>query len=252
MKRTITRRRRNFHIRLTPSLLLIFFSLHCQSPKSQIALKSDAFRNAEQTALERGRQIYFDSTLGTNGFSCNSCHPDGMETRAEAYPRYKHVLGTMATLSMTHNFAVVNENRGKKWELGSEDANALALYVTFLANGKKMYLSEPRTFQNAWIEKGKTAFTNLSLGTNGKSCASCHVKKNAHPNETFSNLKGIAAKYPRFRARENRVLTLEQQINLCLDHQMDAEPLPLDHEILVGLVCYLASQSQGVTVSVAQ
>lgn len=242
----------NFRIGLTFLLWLFFFSLHCQSPKSPININPEVVRNHEQAALERGRQIYFDSTLGTNGFSCNSCHPGGLETRAEAYPRYKHVLGTMATLSMTHNFAVVNENRGKKWELGSEDANALAFYVTFLANGKKMYLSEPRTFQNEWIQKGKTAFSNTALSTNGKSCARCHSKKNAHPDDPFSDLKGIAAKYPRFRARENRVLTLEQQINACLAHQMAAESLPLDHEILVGLVSYLASLSQGATVSVAR
>ena len=226
--------------------------LQCQSPGSKVIIKSEIARAAEQAALERGRQIYLDENLGTNGLSCNSCHPNGAETRAEAYPRYKHVLGTMATISMTHNFAVVNENRGKKWELGSKDANALTLYVTFLANGKKMTLSEPLKYQNEWIRRGETTFTNPEIGTNGKTCANCHTKNNVKPNATFINLAGVAAVYPRYRTPQNRVITLEQQILHCLTQHLTATELPLDHETIVSLVCYLASISQGSRIAVAE
>lgn len=245
-------------LKIVPVFGLVFLGglsmllLHCQASRPRVIIKSETARAAEQQALERGRQIYFDEDLGSNGLSCNSCHPKGMDTRAEAYPRYKHVLGTMATISMTHNFAVVNENRGNKWELGSEDANAIALYVKFLANGKKMTLSQPLKYQNDWIQKGETAFQNSNLGRNQKSCATCHTKNNNQSDTTFVNLEGIAAIYPRYRQPQNRVITLEQQILHCLTQRLTTEKLPLDHETIVSLVCYLASISQGYLVAVAE
>ena len=113
---------------------------------------------AEHEAAARGRDIWFDPDLGTNGRNCESCHEKGDMTNAESYPRYKHILRTMATLSMTHNFAVVNESRGKPWELGSEDANALVLYVKSLANGKRINMALPQQFKEQWIDKGKKNF----------------------------------------------------------------------------------------------
>ncbi|MDZ7318857.1 MAG: hypothetical protein ONB11_06860, partial [candidate division KSB1 bacterium] len=134
-------------------------------PKSEKALA------AEQQALAKGRQMWFDPNLGSNGRSCESCHPHGEITRAENYPRYKHVLRTMATLSMTHNFAVVNESKGQPWELGSDDANALVLYVTFLANGKTIRMEGPKDYKDDWVNQGKAIFLDNRLGSNGLSCA---------------------------------------------------------------------------------
>lgn len=247
-----------FVIRFFVYFLLIVL-IGCQStqlPKMQNPEQAEIAGAVEQKAWERGKEIYFDSQLGTNGLSCESCHPKGDMTNAEAYPRYKHVLGTMATLSMTHNFAVVNESRGKPWELGSDDANALALYVSSLANGKKIRMAWPKEFKNDWIKRGKLAFENPALGSNQKSCQSCHFngsQKDTH-SETIQvqNLKGVAAYYPRYSFQHQRVITLEQRINYCIEKYLMGHPLALDDKTIVALCCYVTSLSEGKKIAVAK
>ncbi len=215
--------------------------------------QSQIARVATIAAYERGKEIWFSPTIGSNGRTCESCHPKGDITRAEAYPRYKHVLRGVATLSMTHNFAVVNESRGRPWELGSEDANAIALFVTSLANGKKVNISTPSGIEKEWAARGKMHFANPILGSTGKSCLSCHSirdSKPGPPGDSGPGLKGVTAYYPKYSFRHGRVVTVEQQINYCLEHYMGATPWPLDDKAMVELVAYLAALSEGTKVKV--
>ncbi|MDZ7295250.1 MAG: hypothetical protein ONB14_07530 [candidate division KSB1 bacterium] len=231
----------------------------CSSPRPQPYNVSDPeqsriARAATMAAYQRGKEIWFSPTIGTNGRTCESCHPGGEMTRAEAYPRYKHVLRGVATLSMTHNFAVVNESRGQPWELGSDDANAIALFVTSLANGKKVNISTPSGIEKEWAARGSTHFADPSLGTTGKSCLSCHnIRDNVSrdPNTGAPGLKGVTAYYPKYSFRHGRVVTVEQQVNYCLEHHMGAVPWPLDSKAMVELVAYLAALSEGTKVRVA-
>lgn len=242
--------------------LVMTFSIFLAGCGSQVAPRkkagpiSEQARAAEQQALARGRQMWFDPNLGSNGRSCESCHPNGDITRAENYPRYKHVLRTMATLSMTHNFAVVNESKGKPWELGSAEANALVLYVTFLANGKAIRMEGPDDYKDEWVNQGKSAFFNSQIGSNGMSCANCHSGTRTKNPTTGSQpsipLKGVAARYPQYRQFMNNVVTLEQQINWCIETQLNGTPLPLDDKTIVALCCYLTALSEGKKIAVAK
>ena len=223
----------------------------------QNAKQIDLARLSEQKALERGKKIWFDPNIGTIKRNCESCHPKGHLTNAETYPRYKHVLNTMATLSMTHNFAVVNESKGNAWELGSEDANTLALFVKSLANGKKIRMAQPNKFKNEWINRGKSAFKSLKLSTTEQTCESCHLKGGKKHGfydgkMRIPNLKGVAATYPKYSFKLNRIITLEQQINYCIKKHLNGNPLPLNDETIVALCCYLTSLSEGKKVSVAR
>ncbi|MDZ7330505.1 MAG: c-type cytochrome [candidate division KSB1 bacterium] len=212
---------------------------------------------AERKALDRGKAIWFNTKLGANGFSCESCHESGMDTNAELYPRYKHILRTVATLSMTHNFAVVRESKGKPWELGGEDANALALFVTSFANGKPMRMTEPKSIHKQWIARGDSIFHDVNLGTNQRSCAACH-EPTKNKSREFAEaekgpfLRGIAARYPRYRHELGRVVTLEQQINYCIETRQCGAPLALDSQQIVALCCYLAHLSHGRKIAVAK
>ncbi len=177
-------------------------------------------------------------------------------TRAKSYPRYKHILRTMATLSMTHNFAVVNESKGKPWELGSYDANALVLYVMSLANGKPIQMAWPQKYRDEWINRGRIAFADTNFGNNSQSCESCHLKggkkKNFVNSKVIPNLKGIAATYPKYSIEQGKVITLEQQVNYCLENYLDGLPLPLDDVTIVAFCCYLTSLSEGKKIAVAR
>lgn len=241
-------------------LSILFILLFCGSARKQrltVTTSDEISVVEERKALDRGKAIWYNPELGTNGFSCESCHENGMDTNAELYPRYKHILRTVATLSMTHNFAVVRESKGKPWELGSKDANALALFVTSFANGKPMRMTEPKSLHKQWIARGDSIFHDVNLGTNQRSCAACHQRikdKSREFAEAESGplLRGIAARYPRYRHELGRVVTLEQQINYCIETRQSGAPLPLDSEKMVALCCYLAYLSQGKKITVAK
>jgi sulfur oxidation c-type cytochrome SoxA len=236
----------------------IVLILNCSSTKIrryEDPAKAEIARSEELKALERGKEIWFNPNTGTNGRSCESCHPDGEMTNAEQYPRYKQILRTMATLSMTHNFAVVNESKGKAWEVGSYDANALVLYVKFLANGKPIHMAWPKKYRDDWISQGKIAFNNPDIGTNNLSCASCHQnngkKQQVVHREPAPKLTGIAATYPRYSFEQEKVITLEQQVNYCIEKKLSGTPLPLDNETIVAICCYVTSLSKGKKIAVA-
>ncbi len=240
-------------------LLLSTIFLVCYSEKNFLNRSPAELKiafEAEQKALARGKEIWFDPNIGTNGRNCESCHPDGEMTNAEAYPRYKHILRTMATISMTHNFAVVNESKGKPWEIGSYDANALVLYVTYLANGKKIRMSQPYSYKNECVSKGKILFSDSLFGRSQKSCASCHSVKNNKVTQKnkllVPGLKGVAAYYPRYSFRQQRVVLLEQEILFCLNKYLNHSEIPLDDERIVALCCFLTSISEGKRISVAK
>ena len=246
---------KNNNFLLIGFVLMIFLIYSCgtgsrfiyqQSEKDEIA------RAAELNAWSMGKEMWFDADLGTNGRSCESCHPNGDITNAEMYPRYKHVLRTMATISMTHNFAVVNESKGEPWILGSEPSNALVLFVKSLADGETIRLAPPELYKKEWVDKGRTAFIDTAPGTNGKSCNSCHAmdKKSLSGTNNHVPLKGVAAYYPKYSAKAGRVILLEQQINACIESSMNGRPLPLDHETIVALTTYLTYLSEGFEIKV--
>jgi sulfur oxidation c-type cytochrome SoxA len=240
------------------SVLTLTAFLSCGSANIQSysdPAKAEIARQKELESLARGKAMWFDSELGSNGRSCESCHPGGEMTRAENYPRYKHILRTMATISMTHNFAVVNESKGKAWELGSDDANALALFVTSMAYGKKIEMAWPLEYKKEWVEKGRLAFSDTTIGSNGMSCHSCHQKRreNRHnlQEKLAPSLTGSSGTFPRYSFEIGKVITLEQQVNYCIENYLKGSSLPLDDKTIVALCSYLTALSEGKKISVA-
>jgi cytochrome c len=223
--------------------------------QNQNAEFTNLAHSVERQTYEKGKKLWFNPNNGGNGPNCESCHLNGNMTNAETYPRYKHILKTMATISMTHNFAVVNESKGNAWELGSEDANAIALFVTSFANGKKLRMAPPEEYNEEWTKNGRTIFKSEQLSKNGKSCENCHsevIKRKDNNAIPQKSLKGITAIYPKFSQQYNRVITIEQQINNCIESNLEGSALPLDSDEIISLCCYLASLSEGKKVSVAQ
>ncbi len=76
------------------------------------------------------------------------------------------------------------------------------------------------------VETGKKLFYGTSLGTNGKSCATCH--------KTTENIKKDTAKYPGDPALKNVV-------NGCITENMNGKPLPDDSTEMNSLIMYMRS-----------
>jgi L-cysteine S-thiosulfotransferase len=100
-------------------------------------------------------------------------------------------------------------------------------------------------FQNPamlWVEEGEAAWSRVE-GTAGHSCASCH-------NDATQTMRGVRARMPAYHPRLNRVVTLEQQINICRTERMGASALPIDSRPLNAMATFVALQSRGMPVNV--
>jgi len=94
-----------------------------------------------------------------------------------------------------------------------------------------------------WVLDGE-ALWNEHAGAAQKSCADCHGAGGA--------LKGAAARYPRFDAALGAPVDLEQQINICRTERQKATPLAWESHALLALTAFVARQSRGEKISVAE
>jgi sulfur-oxidizing protein SoxA len=81
-------------------------------------------------------------------------------------------------------------------------------------------------------------------GAANRSCADCH-------NDARASMKGVAARYPAYSPALGRPIDLEARINLCRTEQQKATPLKFESKELLGLTAYLALQSRGMPIDVA-
>jgi len=98
-------------------------------------------------------------------------------------------------------------------------------------------LGDPKvvTSRLAWEEtvaKGREAFNDTTLGTTGKSCASCHRPE---------DLKGVAERYPQFDAKLGRVVVLQEWLRMMIEVKLEGKPLPPGDSRTTALEAYLKS-----------
>ncbi len=92
------------------------------------------------------------------------------------------------------------------------------------------------------VEVGETMW-NTVMGTEGKSCASCHE-------DAAESMKGIGANYPKWDEDSQRPINVELRINKCLTEHMGAEELPFDKNGQKELTAYIKHQSLGVPMQI--
>ncbi len=63
-------------------------------------------------------------------------------------------------------------------------------------------------------------------------------------------MRGVRARYPAWNAANGRVVTLEQQVNICRTERMGAPALAIDSRELNAMTAYLGLQSRGMPVNV--
>jgi thiosulfate dehydrogenase len=80
-------------------------------------------------------------------------------------------------------------------------------------------------------------------GVNGKylgnkmNCTNCHQDAGTKP-YSF-NLVKTQDRYPQYRAREGKVISLAERINNCIVHPHNGKPLPLDSKEMIAMLSYL-------------
>ena len=98
--------------------------------------------------------------------------------------------------------------------------------------------ANPATF---WVLDGE-AIWNAKTGSANKSCADCH-------GDAAQSMKGVAARYPAFDAKEKKPIDLEQRINLERRDKQKAPPLAIESHDLLALTAYLGRQSRGMPIT---
>lgn len=84
------------------------------------------------------------------------------------------------------------------------------------------------------------------LAGNNLACTSCHEQDATKP---FAiPWIGVAANFPQYRSREDRIGTLEERINGCMERSMNGTPLPVDSDEMKAFVTYISFLSRGVPI----
>jgi len=81
---------------------------------------------------------------------------------------------------------------------------------------------------------------------NKMNCSHCHLEAGTKP-YAFNYLSSHAS-YPQYRARENRILSLSERVNNCIERPHSGIPLPLDSKEMTAMVCYIKWLGQNVPV----
>jgi len=127
--------------------------------------------------------------------------------------------------------------------LGQEPTRAIA--PSELRSGKDFVSPETRAQQEdltvnpgmLWVEQGEKLWREAA-GAEGKSCATCHGEP--------STLAGVAARYPAYDAKAQRLLNLEARVQQCRLERQKAAPLAYESQPLLSLTALVAHQSRGL------
>ena len=95
-----------------------------------------------------------------------------------------------------------------------------------------------------WVLDGE-ALWRRPEGPDRKSCAACH-------GDAAASMSGAAASYPAYNAASGRPIDLEQRINLCRTQYQRTAPLSSESRDLLALTAYVAHQSKGRPIAVAE
>lgn len=171
------------------SLFLLFFLLSCSSNTARY--KSEKFgprhsgnmevalanidkamgdmKAAKMNAMKKqaegmasGKELYYDTKLGSSGSSCNSCHPSGATTGGEVeiakkmghgpyvipipsligasarFPKFKVPNDNVITLAQMNNNCIRMFLKGKRMPLDSPESFNLAVYVSSFSDGDEV------------------------------------------------------------------------------------------------------------------
>ena len=121
-------------------LLLVAVALSFAGEK-----ETDPKQEMKQSFM-RGKELFMDTSLGTNGMSCNSCHAEGgtkagkmgdmeippFEHVGKKYPMYFKMAGKVMTLDQVVNFCVTTPMEGKALAWDDQRMADLVAYISWI------------------------------------------------------------------------------------------------------------------------
>jgi thiosulfate dehydrogenase len=85
--------------------------------------------------IDDGYKLFHSPEIGTNGISCDMCHPDASNTHPETYPKFQTQLKKVALLRDMINWCIENPLEGPKLADGDDKMKALEAYILSTRKG---------------------------------------------------------------------------------------------------------------------
>ena len=108
-----------------------------QSGEKNILIRKWPLKNYKKV-VARGARLWNDTSLGTAGVSCASCHPNGALLNSKPWPKHIKMTEDIVTLDQMINFCMMNPMKAKPLAWNSQKLTALAAYVMKQSRAKGM------------------------------------------------------------------------------------------------------------------
>jgi L-cysteine S-thiosulfotransferase len=210
----------------------------------------DPIENPGMWAVDKAQELWKEKT--SIGFSCNTCHSGPKETfktwaasMPKWEPRLDKVLGVEEFVTR-HAKATT----GADWLMETDENRAMAVYLRYLANGTPIAVDTQSAASQAAIGRGK-ALSERKLGELNFACTDCHGKAMNHwiRGQWLGEPKGQYDHFPTWRTSLLAIWDIRQRFQWC-QVNIRADELPPDAKEYGDLELYLASQNEGLKLSV--
>lgn len=152
-----------------------------------------------------------------------------------------HLISLFIIIAGTVFFACTQHTENKQKDKSEETAGEDLLPVPDTSTIPHDAFGEAVRYGRALMIN--TAYYIGPEGINGKytrnklNCTNCHQDAGTKP---FSfNLLWSHNRYPQYRAREGRVLSLSERVNNCVMRPHNGEPLPYESKEMIAILTYL-------------
>ena len=153
-------------------------------------------------------------------------------------------LGICVVLMLGLAFTVVlvafGDFGSKEYTAFPDDVYYLDYNVYNLSNSAKNQKVKEgfEVFRNTPQHLGpKQADSTQMYAGNNLACASCHLNGGTKP--YAAPLIGVVKRFPQYRGREDKMGTIEERINGCMERSMNGKVIPEDSEKMKSLLAYM-------------
>ncbi len=210
----------------------------------------DAIENPGMWAVDKAQELWKQKMAA--GFSCNTCHSDPkaqFKTWAASMPKWEprldKVLGVEEFVTR-HAKATTGAN----WLMETAENRAMSVYLHYLANGEPIKVDTGSAAAKAAIARG-VELSKRKVGQLNMACTDCHGIAANHwiRGQWMGEPKGQYDHFPTWRTSLLAIWDIRQRFQWC-QVNIRADELPPDAKEYGDLELYLASQNEGLKLSV--